>query len=112
MTTGLFLLDTGSENSSIDSTFARLSTKIHANRFLRQKGVSGEVKDVFQADKAELQFGHFRQANVGVTAFNLNNVPEHQEFRTAGIIGIPLLSMFRLTLDYRNGLVNFEYILK
>jgi hypothetical protein len=110
--TGLFLLDTGSQQSNIDSTFARLSTKIHGNAFLHVKGLSGEVKDVFEADKAELQFAHFRQANLGLTALNLNNVPEHQEFRMAGIFGIPLLSMFRLTIDYRNGLVNFDYVLK
>ncbi len=110
--TGLFLLDTGAGLSNIDSTFARLSTKIHGNDYLHVKGVSGEVKDVFEADKAELQFGHFRQSNLGLAAFNLNNGADHEEFRMAGILGIPVLSMFRLTIDYRNGLVNFEYALK
>lgn len=109
---GLFLLDTGAGGSSIDSTFARLSTKIHGNDFLHVRGVSGEVKNVFEADKAELQFGHFRQSNLGLMAFNLNNSPEHEEFRMAGVLGIPVLSMFRLSIDYRNGLVNFEYVLK
>ena len=108
---GLFLLDTGSSLSNIDSTFARLSTKIHGNDWLRVRGVSGEVKDVFEADKAELEFGRFRQRNLGLTAFNLNNSPDHQEFRMAGILGAPVLSLFRLTIDYRNGVVNFDYIL-
>jgi len=76
------------------------------------KGISGSVKDVFEADKAELQFAHFRQSNLGLVAFNLNNAPEHQEFRMSGILGIPVLSMFRLTIDYRNGLVNFDYVFK
>ncbi len=109
---GLFLLDTGAGLSNIDSTFARLSTKIHGNDFMHVKGISGSVKDVFEADKAELQFAHFRQSNLGLVAFNLNNAPEHQEFRMAGILGIPVLSMFRLTIDYRNGLVNFDYVFK
>lgn len=109
---GLFLLDTGSGISNIDSTFARLSTKLHGNEYMRVHGISGAVKDVFEADKAELQFARFRQSNLGLIAFNLNNVPGHQDFRMAGILGIPVLSMFRLTIDYRNGLVNFDYVLK
>lgn len=111
-TSGLFLLDTGASFSNIDSTFARLSTKIHGNSWIRVKGVSGDVKNVFEADKAELQFGRFRQSNLGLTALDLNNSPEHQEFRMAGTLGIPILSMFRLTVDYRNGLVDFDYILE
>lgn len=110
--TGLFLIDTGAGMSNIDSTFARLSTKVRGNDYLRVKGVSGEVKNVFEADKAELQFGHFRQSNLGLAAFDLNNSPEHEEFRMAGILGMPILSLFRLTIDYRNGLVNFEYAFK
>jgi predicted aspartyl protease len=111
-TWGLFLLDTGASISNLDSTFARLSTKIHGNEHMRVKGVSGSVKDVFEADKAELQFGRFQQRNLGLIAFNLNNTPEHQDFRMAGILGLPVLGMFRLTIDYRNGLVDFDYVLK
>jgi predicted aspartyl protease len=109
---GLFLLDTGASISNVDSTFARLSTKIYGSDYIRVTGVSGSVNKVFEADKAELQFGHFRQRNLGLVAFNLNNSPEHQDFRMAGILGIPVLAMFRLTIDYRNGLVNFDYVLK
>jgi hypothetical protein len=111
-TWGLFLLDTGSTFSNLDSTFARLSTKVHGNEYAHVKGVSGSVKDVFEADKAELQFGHFHQRNLGLVALDLNNSPEHQDFRTAGVLGTPVLFMFRLTIDYRNGLVNFDYVLK
>lgn len=109
--TGLFLIDTGSGMSAIDSTFARLTTKISGDQYMHVKGVSGYVKDVFEANKAELQFGRFRQSNLGLTAFNLNNNPEHQEVRMDGILGFPVLILFRLSLDYRNGLVNFDYIL-
>ena len=109
--TGLFLIDTGSQVSFVDSTFARLTTKIRGNEYMHVHGVSGTVKDVFEADKAELQFARFRQSNLGLTAINLNNEPWHQEVRTGGVLGFPLLTLFRLTLDYRNGLVNFDYVL-
>lgn len=110
-TSGLFLLDTGASISNVDSTFARLSTKIRGNSLLHMRGISGEVKNVFEADTAVLQFAHYRQSNLGLIAFDLNNQPDHEEFRMSGILGIPVLSLFRLTLDYRNGLVKFEYIM-
>lgn len=92
--------------------FARRSTKVRSDGLVRVKGLSGDVKDVFEADKAELKFSHFQQSNLGLIAFNLNNQPEHQDVRMAGILGMPVLAMFRLTIDYRNGLVNFDYVLK
>ncbi len=109
---GLFLLDTGASISNIDSTFGRMSTKLHGDEFTRVRGISGQVKQVFEADKAELAFARFRQSNLGITAFNLNNSPRHQEVRMSGVLGLPVLAMFRLDLDYRNGLVNFDYVLK
>jgi len=30
----------------------------------------------------------------------------------SGILGLTVLQFFRLTIDYRNGLVDFDYILK
>ncbi len=110
---GLFLLDTGSSRSMVDSTFAQLSTKISTSNFVPGvKGISGHVKTVFEADKAVLRFAQFRQENLGLLAFDLNKMPEgsHGEIREAGILGYPVLSMFRITLDYRNGLVKFEYV--
>jgi hypothetical protein len=110
--TGLFVLDTGSETSFMDSTFARLSTKIHGNEYMHVKGLSGSVNQVFEADKAELQFARFRQSNLGLTSINLNNNGEHQDVRMDGVLGLPVLTLFRLSLDYRNGLVNFDYVLE
>jgi hypothetical protein len=76
------------------------------------KGISGEVKDVFEADKAVIDFAGYRQKNIGLMAFNLNNSPEHEEVRMSGVLGFPVLALFRLTIDYRNGLVKFDYIYK
>jgi predicted aspartyl protease len=49
---GLFLLDTGAGLPTIDSAFARLSTKIRGNEYVRVTGVAGNVKQVFEAEKA------------------------------------------------------------
>ena len=108
---GLFVIDTGSGQSMMDSTFARLSTKIHGNESTRVKGISGSVKEVYEADKAELQFGHFRQNNLGLLSVDLNHSGDrHEEVRLSGLLGLPVLAMFRLDIDYRNGLVKFDYL--
>lgn len=107
--TGLFLIDTGAALSSVDSTFARLSVKLQDSQW-RIKGISGAVKHVFEIDKAVLVFARYSQSNLGLTSFDMNNQPDHQEVRMSGILGFPVLSLFRITLDYRNGLVKFDYI--
>lgn len=111
-TSGLFLIDTGAVMSNVDSTFARLSTKIRDNTNMHIYGLSGSVNEVFRADKAVITFAGFRQKNIGLTSFNLNNSTEHHDVRIDGILGFSVLDLFRLTLDYRNGLVKFEYTRK
>jgi tetratricopeptide (TPR) repeat protein len=106
---GLFLIDSGAVMSSVDSTFARLSTKLRTNSAMQIHGLSGDVKDVFQADKAVISFAGYRQKNIGLTSFNLNNFTGHRDVRIDGILGFSVLQLFRLTLDYRNSLVKFEY---
>lgn len=107
--TGLFLLDSGAALSTVDSTFARLSTKVYLDETMRVNGLSGKVNKVFEADKAELEFANFRQNNLGMTVIDLNSsAPDHVEFRMSGILGLPVLALFHLSIDYRNGLVHFE----
>ena len=109
---GLFLIDSGAVMSNVDSTFARLSTKIHGNPGMRVYGLSGDVNDVLRADRAVITFAGYKQKNIGLTSFNLNSSAEHHDVRIDGILGFSVLDMFRLTLDYRNGLVKFEYTRK
>jgi tetratricopeptide (TPR) repeat protein len=109
--TGLFVLDTGSSSTLVDSTFALESTKITRNDWVRLRGVSGEVKHVFEADKAVIQFASFRQRNLGMLVADINNSGRSEPVRISGLLGIPVLSMFRLSLDYRNGLVKFDSVL-
>jgi tetratricopeptide (TPR) repeat protein len=108
--TGLFLLDTGSGLTSIDETFGRQALKMHGDAYMRVRGISGTVKNVYETGGATLQFGSFRQHYTGVTAFNLNTQAGHIPYRMAGILGLPVLQYFRLSIDYRNALVNFDYI--
>lgn len=109
---GLFLIDTGSTASLMDSVYAREAGKIHGNDFAVVKGISGTAKKVWEADDAMLQFAHFRQHNMGMVVADLNSSGKPAQVRMSGIFGLPVLTLFRLTVDYRNGLVKFDYVLK
>ncbi len=107
--TGLFLLDTGSDTTVIDNGFAREVTKTSITEHMVLKGLSGKEKEVFEAGTADLTFSHFRQRTTGMVAADLNHLDARPPpVRMAGIMGLPLLALFRLTLDYRNGLVYFD----
>lgn len=108
--TGLFMLDTGSHISNIDTEFARGASRIWGESRARVSGVSGEVARVSEVDSADLHFANYEQSNVGMVAFDMNPGKEHAEVRYSGILGLSVLTLFRMTLDYRNGLVKFEYV--
>jgi tetratricopeptide (TPR) repeat protein len=109
---GLFLIDTGSTASIMDSVYAREAGKVRGDDFTVVKGISGTANKVWKADDATLQFAHFKQHNLGMVVADLNNSGKPARVRLSGIFGLPVLTMFRLTLDYRNGLVKFDYLLK
>jgi len=104
----LFLIDTGAMMNSISPEAAREVTKVHGDD-MRVRGLSGSVKNVFSADKAMLEFSHFRQENQDMTAFDLSNVSRNAGTEISGILGFTTLRMFTLKIDYRDGLVDFIY---
>lgn len=106
----LFLLDTGSGVSMISTNVAGSITKLRNNSQMRVKGISGEVKMMYSADKVTLEFATFRQLNQDLTAFDLSRVSRAAGTEVTGIMGMPLLGLFSsITLDYRDGRVKFEY---
>ncbi len=104
----LFVIGTGASRSPMDSSFAAAVTKLHADGSVHVKGLSGKVDKVFEINEAWIQFARFRQKNVGFTAIDLNRRAVRQRVRIAGLMRLPLLNLFRLTLDYRNGQVRFD----
>lgn len=86
---GLFLLDNGAGLPSIDSAFARLSTKVRGNNYMRVRGLSGDVNNVFEADKAVIDFAGYRQQNIGLTSFNLNTSPSTERCASPACSGFP-----------------------
>jgi tetratricopeptide (TPR) repeat protein len=105
----LFLIDTGAFNNTITPLAAREVTKVSSDPNLRVKGISGNVKDVFRADQLTLQFGHFRQKNVDIVAFDTKGISDSIGAEVSGLLGFGMLRMLQIKIDYRNGLVDFIF---
>lgn len=105
----LFLIDTGSGPNTLSTRSAREASKISSDPNVHVKGLSGTVKDVYRADKATLQFGHFSQKNQNVVTFDLSNLSKHTGTEVSGILGFQVLHMLQVKIDYRDGLVDFGY---
>ena len=44
-----------------------------------------------------------------MVAISMDKVSENEGVGLTGILGFPLLSQFRISIDYRDGLVYFDY---
>jgi tetratricopeptide (TPR) repeat protein len=105
----LFLVDTGAGRNLLASNFAREVTKVSKDRVNRIGGVSGEVKDVYIASKAEVQFANFRTQDFDLTTIDLSNLSDSAGTEVSGIIGFELLRILEIKIDYRDGLIDFTY---
>ncbi len=105
----LFLLDSGGFNNLISLAAAREVTKVHGDSDTIIKGVSGSVNKVYRADKATLEFGRLRQQNEDLVAFDLTPISDAAGTEISGILGFAMLRMLEVKIDYRDGLVDFNY---
>ncbi|MBO0799358.1 MAG: aspartyl protease family protein, partial [Blastocatellia bacterium] len=105
----LFLIDTGSFSNTISSAAAREVTKVSSDPNSRVKGLNGSVTNVFRADELTLQFGNLRQKNLDIVAFDTKAISDATGTEVSGILGFAMLRMLRIRIDYRDGLVDFEY---
>jgi len=107
-TTKLFVLDTGAFATTISPEAASEVTKIHKDS-TTVRGLSGKVDKVYTTGDLEFQFANIRQPTHGVFAFDTSRISKNLGLEISGFIGITTLDKLRLTIDYRDGLVHFEY---
>ena len=85
----MFLVDSATTENMIDSTVARKS-------------------QVNRANEISLAFAGVRQSNPELTATDLTKMSDSMGVAFAGILGMPVLSQMKLTIDYREGAVRME----
>ncbi len=105
----LFLIDTGAWTNLLSIRAAREVTKINSDSYMRVKGMSGSVAEVYRADRATLRFSNISQKAWDVVTFDLSNISRDAGAEVSGILGFELLGKLQVKIDYRDGLVDFSY---
>lgn len=105
----LFMIDTGSFTNILSTRAAREVTKVRADSRTQVKGLSGKVANVYRADKATLEFGHYSQENQDIVTLDLSAISQSTGTEISGILGFEMLRILQVKIDYRDGLVDFLY---
>ena len=103
-----FLIDSGSFSNMIDAESASAFTRVHEDAMTRLHGVQGNVDKVSRASRITLTFGGFRQDNPDLIAISLEKTSDSMGFGVTGVLGMPVLSQLKLSIDYRAGAVRFD----
>jgi len=105
----LFILDTGSWSTALSPAVAREVTKVHSDDTLTVKGVSGSVQKVYEADEVTFRFANLKQTAENVASFDTSNISKNIGLEVSGLIGANTLTQVTMHVDYRDGLVKFDY---
>jgi predicted aspartyl protease len=106
--TKLFIIDTGSQFTAVSPQAASEVTRVY-NSDLIVRGVSGRVKDVYMTGNMTLQFADKIQDMSDVTALDLSNLSRGMGMEISGLVGSTALKFLTIHIDYRDGLVKFDY---
>jgi tetratricopeptide (TPR) repeat protein len=106
----LFILDTGAWATSVAPDAAREVTKVSsAGDQMKIKGISGTVQQAYFADQITFYFAHLGQMVQMVPSFDIANVSKSTGMEVSGFIGASTIDLTTLKIDYRDGLIHFDY---
>ncbi len=105
----LFILDTGSFATIISPQAARDVTKVRGDSSMIVKGVSGEVKKLYKADRITFNFAHLSQQVQDVVSLDMTRISKDEGMEISGFLGATTLFELTIHIDYRDGLVKFDY---
>jgi len=104
-----FVLDSGAVGNLISPSAAEEVTKVRRRKDILVTGIGGRVNDIYTAKKANIRFGHLAQQNQEIIAFDTAPQSDGAGIEISGFLGFQTLGMLDITIDYRDGLVNFSY---
>jgi tetratricopeptide (TPR) repeat protein len=105
----LFMIDSGAWDNLISRQAAKETTGVGSDSNTVVKGLSGSVGQVYRANSVNLTFSHFRQKRDDMIAFDMTNMSDAMGTEISGILGFNMLRLLDIKIDYRDGLVDFQY---
>ena len=104
----LFEVDTGAFSNTLSLRAARQVSKVSPDENLRIHGLNGEVREVYSS-KVTLLFGHAQVPSIETATFDLTKPSQQAGTELSGFLGFAMLRLLEIKLDYRDGLIDFEY---
>jgi predicted aspartyl protease len=105
----LLILDTGAWATSISPASAREVTKVRSNDRQHVRGLNGEVEKVYSADEITFSFARVSQNIRDVPSFDTAGISKDIGLEISGFLGARTLELTTIHIDYRDGLVKFDY---
>ncbi len=105
---GLFAIDTGAYSDFISPALARQAGAVRDSD-ANVQGASGRVNNVKTAGKTALQFARYNQPSDEMLTIDLHAQSKALGTEVSGFLGFPTLRKLKVIIDYRDGLVDFEY---
>ena len=105
----LFALDTGAMATTISPEAAREVTKVRSSFGFDVKGINGKVENVYAADEVTFTFAHVSQKVQSVVSFDTSRISKDAGMEISGFLGANTLDQLTIHIDYRDGLVKFDY---
>lgn len=104
----LFQIDTGANSSFVSSDLPALSDRLMVEPGFRVRGASGHVGRVYRAEHVRIEFAGIRRLIGRLLSIDFRPQNAYRHFAVHGILGLPELSDFRLSIDYGQGRVRLE----
>ena len=105
----LFLVDTGAFSTAIAPEAARAVTKVRGGDPGTVRGMSGEVAKVQFSEAVNFRFAGIEQQNNDLFTFDTSGLSRSAGIEISGFLGSTLLRQLTISIDYRDGLVKFDY---
>jgi hypothetical protein len=105
----LFAMDTGAMATTISPEAASEVTKVRSSFGFNIKGINGKVQDVYAADEITFTFAHISQKVQSVVSIYTAQLSKIAGMELSGFLGVNTLDKMTIHIDYRDGLVKFDY---
>lgn len=106
----LFIMDTGAWATIVSPQAAREVTKVHTDSSgMEVRGIGGKVEKIYTADSITFRFANLSQKVDGAYAFDTANISKNLGLEVSGFLGATTLDLLTIYIDYRDGLVKFDY---
>jgi len=105
----LFILDTGMFATTISPQAAREFTKIDGDSTIDVRGLSGNVRRTYSVSDIVFHFADISQKVSDVVSFDTSKFSKDAGMEISGFLGATALRQLTIHIDYRDGLVKFDY---